>query len=831
MHGDVAKPGKGLYIGLLLTTLATLAYQLLLTRIFSVTMWYHFSFMAVSVTMFGLTLGAILVYLRPQWFRPEQAAERMGLAALSFSVLIVISFLTHLCIPFITRLSMVHLWAIAVNYALLSLPFVASGVLVTIALTKFPKQVGKLYAVDLIGAGVGCLAVAALLFFWDAPTLVVNIAALASLGAVCCLSSVDARRLRRTSMGVTVALLGCAIVGSTMAGRQRPLIHPVWVKGELEPPPVYQRWNAFSRVAVWEEGAGKPFGWGLSERCPLDEPVEELWLNIDASAGTVLTRFDGDASKLGHLRYDVTNLVHYIRPDSRMMVVGAGGGRDVLSALHFRQPEIVAVEINGAILEAVNGRFGRFTGHLDRRPDVRFVHDEARSYIARCKDHFDIIQVSLIDTWAATSAGAFVLTENSLYTVEAWQSLMDRLTDRGVLSFSRWHSVNQPGELYRLTALAVKTLTELGVADPQDHLIIVHRPRTSGQSGPPGVATLLASRTPFSSHDVEVIRRVAERMAFRVLLTGGEASDDTLARLASGKDLDRFTNEYPIDITPPTDDRPFFFSMLRPRDVFNLQRMNNTAMRSNTIALAVLGVLLITVVVLTALCVIVPLWLTTERQALSGSWPLLVYFSCIGFGFMLVEITLMQRLNVFLGHPIYSITVALFCLLLASGCGSWLSGLLVKDVTRGPSALTCMAALVAVVLLAWLASAPLLGNFQPAPTWLRIAVACGILSPLGLAMGMAFPLGMRAASGRSAALKPWLFGINGATSICGSVLAVVISLIFSISTALLLGVVCYGGAWLAFFRATRLARHGQAGHSTPHGDTFAASLAAGRRAA
>ena len=867
MNEDTPRAGIGVYVGLLLTTLCTLAYQLLLTRIFSVTMWYHYTFVAISVTMFGMTVGAILVYLLPRLFPAVAARQRMALAGSCFGVLILLSFAIHVRIPFVRpEAPLRELWLMAGNYALLSLPFIASGVCVTIALTRFPQQLGKLYAADLVGAGLGCLLVAVVARWIDAPTLILDVAALAAFGALWFLPGGGANRRYLLYVGLGCLLVAVAVVALRWMDAPSPLIsgiaaivalgtlwfllhtaapwwlsasgsvvlvlvipvllstkpagqraefvqlYPVKDRDESIEPPIYERWNAYSRVAVWEAGT-LPVGWGLSERFTSERPIPQKWLNVDAFAGTVLTQFDGDLAPLEFLRYDVTNLVHYIRRDARVLVVGSGGERDILSALYFRQPEIVGVEINEAILQTVNGKYGDFTGHLDRRPEVTLINDEARSYIARADRQFDIIQVSLVDTWAATAAGAYVLTENALYTTEAWKRMLQRLSDRGVISFSRWHSAENPGEVYRLAALAVATLKELQVANPADHLMIVLRPRDPNRGQPVGLATLLVSRSPFSSEDVATTERVADEMAFEVLLTprqaspdGSEHADATLRRLASGEDFEAFIQSYPIDISPPTDDRPFFFAMMRLGDLWSFDELAEEGVVPNVDAILTLGTLLATVVVLTGLCVILPLGLTTlsrGRQALRGSLPLFVYFSSIGLGFMLVEIAMIQRLNVFLGHPIYSMTVVLFCLLLATGCGSWLSGLLVRDPLRGPRGPACLAALVGVVLLLGVAAPGLLFRLDALPTPGRIAVACGLLLPMGLVMGAGFPLGMRAASRRAAGLTPWLFGMNGATSICGSVLGVAISLCLGITAALLVGVACYVGALLSLVWARR----------------------------
>src|SRR5918997_5314823 len=213
----------------------------------------------------------------------------------------------------------------------------------------------------------------------------------------------------------------------------------------------------------------------MAPRLPEELTVNQLSMVIDSTAGTVLTRYTGDPDETDALRYDVTNLAHYARQDGDVLVVGVGGGRDVLSALEFDQRSVTGVEINGDILDITNGRYGDFTGHLDRHPKVDFVNDEARSYLARTDERFDIIQISLIDTWAATSAGAYALSENSLYTTEAWGEFFDSLDEGGILSVSRWFDfvgAERPLEMYRTASLASQALVEHGVENPRDHMLI-----------------------------------------------------------------------------------------------------------------------------------------------------------------------------------------------------------------------------------------------------------------------------------------------------------------------------------------------------------------------
>jgi hypothetical protein len=530
-------------------------------------------------------------------------------------------------------------------------------------------------------------------------------------------------------------------------------------------------------------------------------------MDIDVNAGTVMTQFDGRFDNLEHLKYDVTNVGYYLRPNGKALVVGTGGGRDILSALSFGAQSVVGVELNKDIIATVNNRFGDFTGHLDRNPRVRFVNDEARSYVARGTDHFDFIQISLIDTWAATAAGAFVLSENSLYTTEAWHIFLTHLSERGVLSVSRWYFADQPGEVYRLATLAAASLRGIGVQNPREHIAIIrnmaarHQRGTPEDSGAAGVGTILVSRRPFSQEDIDLLERTSAALGFDVVLSPRSTLDPIFVRLTTTADLAAFAAAFPLNIAAPTDDSPFFFHMLRLRDIFRWDSVGPTIGSQNTQAVFVLGGLLATVVLLTILCIFVPLRLSSNRVPLGGNLSLLVFFAAIGLGFMLIETSQMQRLIIVLGHPTYALSVVLFSLLLSSGAGSYLTQG-VEASRIGRSGLRRLGTLLAVLLLFGILTPVLVRSFEGASTWVRILVAVGALIPPGLLMGMAFPLGMKVAARRAPALTPWLWGANGAMSVVASVMTIAIALTWTISTAFWTGFACYAVAAAGFWKAS-----------------------------
>jgi hypothetical protein len=798
-----AHPSAGhaaLLTGVFAIAAATLMYEILLTRIFSVTMWYHFAFLAVAAALLGMTAGAVLVHARPRSFTLEATPARLAWSAAAFAIGVPATFLLHLAVPVVPALSPLGLLSVVLTYAIITVPFVFSGIAICLALTRSGGPVGSIYAADLAGAALGCVATVGVLKVADAPVAVLAVGALAGAGAT--LLAARAARPR-------VVLLALLATGVALAGfATRPSwLRPVWVKGATETrPTLYERWNSYSRVRVAgdPDATARPFGWGLSPAYPRESGVSQLLLSIDAIADTVLTRFDGDLAAVEHLRWDVTNLAHYLRPRARVLVIGAGGGRDILAALVFGQREIVGVEVNEAVLAAVNGHFGSYTGHLDRQPSVRFVNDEARSYVARLDRRFDIIQVSFIDTFAATAAGAYVLTEHSLYTVEAWQTFLDRLAPGGILTVSRWHFHRLPAEIQRLVALATGTLLRAGVPRPRDHLLLI-RSRTGADpryAGTVGVGTLLVGRDPFSPADVAAVRQLAGRLGFEVALEPGGGADPGLAALTDARTLDDAIAASPLDISPPTDDRPFFFHTVPLGRALRLALVDQANVSFNVAAIVVLVGALAVVGGLIAAALLVTV--ARRRRAGASLAPAshVLFFAAIGLGYILIEMALLHRLTVFLGHPTYGLVVVLFALLLSSGAGSLaVRRLPATNASWGP--LAPVLALPVVLAVLGLLALPVTAAARGLETPLRIAVATGLLAPMGFVMGTAFPRGLQLVTRARPASGPWLWAINGAASVLGSLAAVVVSISAGVSATFWCGVAAY---LLAAGAALRLAR-------------------------
>jgi hypothetical protein len=814
-----AQPNGWVYGGLFFVTLATLMHEILLTRIFSVTMWYHFAFMAISIAMLGMTLGAIVVYVRPGLFAERAPADSLRRISIAYAVSVVLSFVVYLRIPFLGDATPLGIAYLAASFAIITVPFALSGVAVALTLTSFQKRAASLYAADLVGAALGCLLLVMTLDLTDAASAVLVVAGFGALGGVSfAFATRDAKR-RRDALIVAAVVFGAAIGHNLLVRQHTPLLRIVDTAQRTPESYLYLRWNAHSRVSV----SGNPFvntgaaGWGLSEKTGASQvQVRQLGMSIDAWAGTVITAFNGDTAPLAYLKDDVTNIGHYLRPNSDVFVIGVGGGRDILSALVFDQKSVTGVEVNKDVLRATTKVFGDFAGHIELNPKVTLAVDEARSYLTRLDRKFDIVQLSLIDTWAATAAGAFVLTENSLYTTEGWTTFLKHLTPRGLLTVSRWYYPARPGEAIRIASLARSALAEIGVSDPRQHVIMVKAPKASGMPGlfGNGIATILVSRAPFSDSDVETLVEENSRLGFELIVTPKISSEPAIGTILTKGDIGDFYRTFPLDVTPPTDDRPFFFQMLRFRDAMKSLDVNwLDPNKGNLQAVRLLAMLAVVITVLTVATIVTPLLF--KRSAAPGapasrglsrrSFALLFFFGAIGLGFMFIEVSEMQRLMVLLGKPTYALSVVLFTLLVGSGMGSLAAGRLTSD--GGPlRPEVALVALIAILSMVGVVTPMAVDGLAASPTSTRILAASALLLTMGFFMGMPFPIGLR--KNRDPALVPWLWGVNGAASVLCSVLATVVAMAFGIGVSFWCGVACYGVALASSFVVPKLERAG-----------------------
>ena len=800
------------YLGVFLVAMATLMLEVLLTRITSVAAWYHLAFFVISLGMLGMTAGAVTVFLLPDRFKDAEVPARLRQSALAFALSIppCISIVLAMPLSPVTDfMSFVGLLGIG---AALALPFIMGGVTLTLALTRAGLPPSIVYGVDLIGAALGCALVIPLLDVLDAPSAAIFSAGVAALSAWAFAAASGSRA--RWAPLAALLLVGTSLAN---AGADIPPLRPAWVKGLRENPNIYaySRWNTYSRVTVDKSVTGPPGFWGKGRNTPPQAMAqrEQRFIKIDGAAGTVMARFGSGIEEHDYLAWDITAFAHHLRPHGPAAVIGVGGGRDVLEAARVGHKPVVGVELNDLIVGLHEKEMAEFTG-LTSIDGVELVSDEARSYMAREQRRFSVITMSLIDTWASTGAGAYSLSENGLYTAEAWTTFLDRLTDDGIFTVSRWYVVGSPGETARMVALAMEAGWRAGAAHPRLNIILLQNEL---------VSTLLLSPKEFSQADIDLVQKVATERGFNMLSTPRKEPAHPLLRdlmrVPDREALWRFTEDQTLDITPPTDACPFFFNMLKPSswltdkidvDAADLTFLGNLQATQTLLYGTVVSLLL---TILTLAYPMARRWRDLTAFGRADVFSALVYFALIGLGFMLVEMALLSRLNVFLGHPTLALAVLLGGIIFFTGVGSMLSGRIDPASPRWSRTYPLITAVLC--LAAGFGMLPVMHDFESASAGVRIALSIALIAPPALGLGLCFPLGLRlvermeenheAAGKGSATLGPWLWGINGAFGVCASGLGLGISMVWGIQTTLLLGAACY---FLLSIFTWRLARAG-----------------------
>lgn len=773
-----------LLLGVAFASAAGLAFEITLTRVFAISHGHHFGFLAISLALLGLGASGAALALRPRFLFPSPVATGEGLGvvprlarlALFFSSSFVGSYLAVNYLPFdsyrifLERSQLVYL---AFYYLALVVPFFLGGLVLGLPLATFPNQTPRIYAANLVGSGFGCIAALGALTLFGEPGAVIFSAMLATIGALAFSFAGCARGTRVVSI-VLVILLGGLLFApqpifdlqiSPYKGLSQILLFPdarlVWRDG-----------NAFSRVEVIASSAVRSVpGLSLNYRSAL--PVQRA-LFEDGESTSPLT----DAAPSALLDALPVTLAYRLRPNARVLMLKPGGGLEALAALNAGARAIIAVEENPLVALAAQQFAPRAFG--DAR--VQLISEGARSFIARSRDKFDVVHLALSDPFRPVTAGAYALGENYAYTQEAFRDYLNHLEEDGILVVSRWLQL-PPTEETRVGALAMASL-ECCASDVREHILALRSFST---------LLMLVKRTPFSAQEIAIARTFAEERQFDWIAYSGLRADETnrfnvlrddeyyraFQQLLAPDQRARFLATYAYDITPPTDDRPFFFHFFKWEQLPQVvQLLGKVWQPFGGSGYLILWMLLALSVLASGALVLLPLF-AIKRERSVGARRWLIYFACLGIAFLFVEIPLIQRFVLFLERPVYAFATVVFALLIFSGLGSALSPSL------PPRAMLALLVIAIPVYSTFLA--PVFQFFLGATLGVRVGVSCILLAPLGMLMGIPFPKGLGQLSRQSPWLIPWAWGINGCASVISSILATIGAMTWGFSAVMLAG--------------------------------------------
>ncbi|MEK9129978.1 MAG: hypothetical protein AAB526_01095, partial [Patescibacteria group bacterium] len=734
--------------------------EITITRILSVIFYYHLAFMVISLAMLGLGAGGVYIYFSIKI--KEKADFFITFFTLLSSISIIVSLILILSFPFKPFVSIKTFFDFWFLYIIFALPFFFAGLSFSLIFFKLSKQISKVYFFDLIGGGIGALLIVPFLYALDAPTIVILIAFSMALSSF--LFSLNCQNRFKIISGVATIFLLCLVFFNFY----HQIIKVSFLKGEKETNLIYQKWSPVGRVTVSPMKENTIHAWGLSQNYKPKKYPEQFQIMVDGAAGTNLEKITDNLEKdLEYLKYDITSMAYYIAPKSRSLIIGFGGGRDILTSLLFNFKNIEGVEINPVMKEIICKRFKDYSGNICKMKNVKLVIGEGRNYVTQSQTKYSLIQLSLIDSWAATVAGAYTLSENALYTREAFLEYFKHLEENGILTISRF-VFEPPQQTLRALSLCRDALEKNGAQNFGKNIMIFKTPVFYDKNL--FVSNLMCKKSAFTDEEIKKAENIAKEMAFDIIYTPLNQKDNYFTKFILTTDTKQFYKNYPFRIEPPTDNEGFFFHMLKLKDfwrVFNFKNIEGGQLH-NYYSIFILVTILIIAFILSVFFIFLPLFFQKAKFLVSKKEVLkyILYFAFLGLGFMLIEISLIQRFSIFLGHPIYSIVIALFSILLFSSIGSFLTGKLNIKISKAIFILI----LIGVIFLA--VSFPFF-KIQ-GPLILKSFLSILFLAPLGLFMGMPFPFGISLLDKKDRQLIPWAFCINCVTSTVGSILALIL---------------------------------------------------------
>lgn len=751
--------------------------ELLTTRIFSLLMWYHFAFVAISIALIGLGGAGLYVYLFID-INKVNIKKIIIKKLISTGIIIFLVYLIIFNIQILIKNDIKSILKLAIVYFLLILPFFFGGQILIIIYRFFRDKISLFYFFDLIGASSGCLLFIIFINNIIPPNLILIITISFLILAALLLN-------KKVAVPVFIILI-ISIPVLMGLNIKFNFFNIKYVKGHKEYDLLYEKWNAISRVAVYNNA--RFIDWGINQNINFKYLPKMYTMDIDACAGMQMIEFDGDKNKIDFLKYSITSIPFYLKNKPSTLIIGSGAGKDVLVAYLFNSSDIDAVEINPAMKYIVDEKFADFTDRLYSRKElgINFILRDGRSFVRETKKIYDIIQLSLVDTWAASSSGALSLTENTLYTVEAFKDYMNKLSENGYLSVTRFQA-EPPNQSLRTLSIYLESAKELGIQNPEKMIYVA----TSNFYPNRIVATFIFKKKPFLKEEIEGLKKITAELGFTVYYSPDENFNNEFYRFINYSDKNEYYNNYIYDITPSTDDKPFFFYMLKLKNFFKTSDRGFEVF--NFKAIFLLFITLIIILFFNLLFIVSPiLYKISVKEFFDVSTlPYILYFSSIGVAFMLIEIFLVQKFILYLGHPVYSLSIVICSLLFFSGLGS-----LTTNNIETNKILKYLIKIFCVIFVLFL-----FFNFYffdkiiyltlSNSLILKYIISYILIGSIGFFLGKLFPCGIKLISENKSDYIQWMWSLNGTASVLGSLLAYIIAMNYGFKKVMITGMIFY----------------------------------------
>ncbi len=813
------------FVGVSLVAMAILSLEVILTRIFSFSIWYHFAYLTISMALLGFGSSGAVLAAYPRIL--ERGRYRLLVAvSLASSMCMVAALLIFAGNPlqpdWLSGAPLTFCVALLIYYAGITIPFFCAGMAIAIALALYAHKVSYLYFWDLCGAAIGSLLSLLLINRLGAPGGVLVCAAL-MLGAACCFATQISKRL------ALVMLLGClAILGTLPFTKDAIDVVPCDQKAvaNLYRQPekfksLFSQWNAIGRVDVYTNLDKTEWScwwckFGISD--DYQGPFPDVHtIQYDGHNGSNIYHFSGDRAELAFLNRHILKTPYVLLEKPKVLILGVGGGVDIFNAFNSGASSITAVELQPITVRLLKGQFAEWTGNIFNGYDhIKLIAAEGRNFIDGDRQKYDHIQITHADTFIAVNTGVYVMMESYLYTTDAISAYFDHLTDNGLICILMGDMIaKERGNQYqplnsRLVVEYLEVLKAHGIQSPAKHIAVVGKRYPNG-----ALATSpLLKRSPFTEADMLKLRSFARDIDAFLIFDPlvDRAPDSFLEGIIRAPEDERTTRieQAPYNIAPCADSNPFFFHFIKWRNFIDVFKLKQFAFFTPVFGQAILLLLLVQSVALAFVFIILPLLTSARTKAPVGkSLGYLLYFFSIGIGFMFIEISFIQKFVLFLGYPAYAFAITIFSLLLFSGLGSYWTGtarIQAEDMIR--NIFLVLAPLL--LLYTWLLP-HLFDYFIGERLAVKILITVLMQVPLGFVLGMFFPLGIKLVSRIDGRMVPWAWGVNGMSSVVSTIVAIMLAMSYGFTMVSYLAIICYGAGTGSLLLAARRSRQQSGG--------------------
>lgn len=809
MSAQARQPPRPPFASVSLLSASALAYEILLMRLFSIIQWHHFAYLFIGLALLGYGLSGALVTIYQQRLLKYFAGLYVICIAL-FAVTALLCYALTQQIPFVAE---AILWEprqliyLAAIFVFLTIPFLFAATALCLAFMQYGQSVSRLYAMDLVGAGIGSLGVLALLFWLFPAKALLVLVILGVFAAI--LGAIELRLLgyKRLVFGLLMALLAVILLGARLQLHISPykaLAQLLQIDGTHV---LTERSSPLGLLSVVaSDKIPLRYAPGLSLNAG-QEPPAQLAVFTDGDNMTVLTHQPSAPQQLTYLDQMTSALPYHLQPIKRVLVVGVGGGADILQARYHHSQHIDGVELNAQMLQLLRGDFASYTGNLAQQPGVHLYHAEVRDFLTRSPAHYQLIQLSLVDGFNASATGLYALNESYLYTLQAMQQYLRHLAPDGYLAMTRWLKL-PPRDNLKLFATAISTLQAAGIKDITQRLVMIRGWQT---------ATLVLKNGRFSATELAAVRAFCHQRSFDLAFAPGLHKTETnhynilrqpvlfeAATALLGSDRAGFIRQYKFNLTPASDDRPYFHQFFKWSsfpELFHLR--NQGGMSLLEWGYLVLVVTLVIAIVLSLVLTLPPIWFYQRRLTAPinrvRAAQVMYYFFAIGLAFLFMEIAFIQKFIRFLHYPLYAVTMTLTAFLVFAGMGSYLSGRFRRQ--QGGARRVLRYALIGIVITSlvylWLMNS-VFDVLATAPVFVKLLLSVILIAPLAICMGMPFPLALASLANDTPQLIPWAWGINGCASVISASLATLLAIHFGFSVVILLALLLYVSIFVAF---------------------------------